>query len=313
MTTTATDNNNLSPFKRAFALLQRVGKSLLFPIAMLPIAAIFLRLGAAIPGDTEFSSFVGQLFLTIGDAVFGTALPFLFAIGIAFGMSKDQRGEAAIVGFSVMVILTVLLSAKTSGDGVSFDGFDFVDKIYHGITLEGGPGFHTVLGGGYNAMLAGNVFTGIFAGSIVAFIYNRFNGIEMPSLLGFFSGRRLVPVLAITATAILGLIWALIFPWFGVGLHYVGKGLGEAQGSRWANGFVMFAYGIVNRLLIPFGLHHAINIPLWFSDIGGIHVDAAGDLLPEILISLLQLLLKVTTQEHSKLDSSQLWCSDFQL
>ena len=291
------NQNNLSIWKRSFALLQRLGKSLLFPIAMLPVAAIFLRLGAAIPGDTEFSAFIGQLFLAIGNAVFGTALPFLFAIGIAFGMTKDSRGEAAIVGFSVMVLLTVLLSSNTNNfkevktaitasgatipaptsTSVNFGGFDFVDKIYSGISLEGGKGFHGIFGGAYNSILAGNVFTGIFAGSIVAFIYNRFNGIEMPSLLGFFSGRRLIPVLSILTATILGLAWALIFPWFGVALHYVGEGLGKAQGNRWANGGIMFAFGIVNRLLIPFGLHHTINTPLWFTSVGGTALDAAGN------------------------------------
>ena len=285
--------SNPSLPKRAFALLQKMGKSLLFPIAMLPIAAIFLRLGAALPKDTEFSAFVGGIVDAIGNAVFGFALPFLFAIGIAFGMSKDQRGEAAIVGFAVMVLLTALLSANipatyagkpvvtnsiTKTAPVSLAGLDFVNKIYHGMTLNGGPGFHGIFGGAYNSILANNVFLGIFAGAMTAFIYNRFNGIEMPSVLGFFSGRRLVPVLAILSLTLLGLVWAMIFPWIGVGLFYMGKGMGTAQGNRFANAGIMGAYGFVNRMLIPFGLHHTINIPLWFTEVGGTFAGKSGDI-----------------------------------
>lgn len=280
-----------SIFKRAFAQLQKLGKSLLFPIAMLPMAAIFLRLGAAIPGDTEFSKAVSDVFMTIGNGVFGDAMPFLFAIGIAFGMSKDQRGEAAIVGFSVMIIMTIMLSRTDNVAAIDtnitnahtfqgvFGSVDIVDKIYHGMTLNGGSGFSGLfLGGKYNAILANNVFTGIFAGSLVAYIYNRFNGIELPSVLGFFSGRRLVPVMALMTTAFAGILYAIVFPWFGAGIYYIGKGMGEAQGSHWGNAGVMGAFGIMNRLLIPFGLHHVINTPLWFTSVGGDWGGKAGDL-----------------------------------
>ncbi|NQZ65846.1 MAG: PTS transporter subunit EIIC [Mycoplasmatales bacterium] len=275
---TRTNNNSnasLSVWKRMFNQLQRIGKSLLYPIAMLPFAAIFLRLGAAIPGgDTApaFAQFISGLFLGIGSAVFDN-LAILFAVGIAFGLSKDNRGEAAIVGLVAMILLNILMT-----DGGQFGGKDFVDKIYHKMTLNGGHGFHGLYGGKYNAILGQNVFTGIFAGSIVAYIYNRYNGIELPSILGFFSGRRLVPVLVLMATVLLGLVYALIFPWLGAGLYYIGKGMGEAQGNHWANAGVMGIYGFVNRLLIPFGLHHVINIPLWFSGVGGEFAGVSGDI-----------------------------------
>lgn len=125
-------------------------------------------------------------------------------------MTKDQRGEAAIVGFSVMVIFTIILASNGP-----FGNADFTDKVYHGMTLNGGHGFHGIFkdqGDVYNKILAKNVFTGIFAGGMVAFIYNRFNGIELPSVLGFFSGRRLIPVLAAMTTVFAGLLYAIIFP-----------------------------------------------------------------------------------------------------
>lgn len=264
------------PFaKKLLAQLQKIGKSLLFPIAMLPLAAILLRIGSAIPQTTEFSKLIATSFLAVANGVFGGALPILFAIGIAFGMSKDQRGEAAITGFVVMVILSVLLS---NSKGL-FGGSDIVHQIYGKITLNGGKGFQKIFEGGtYNNILANNVFTGIFAGSIVAFLYNRFNGIELPSVLGFFSGRRLIPVLSFMGALLAGFLYAIIFPWLGVALYYIGKGMGEAQGTRLANASIMGGFGFVNRLLIPFGLHHVINVPLWFSEVGGSHAGESGDI-----------------------------------
>ncbi len=262
-------NNNI--FKRSLSFLQKIGKSLLFPVAMLPLAAILLRLGAAIPGTTDFSKFISSVFLAIANGVFGNAMPILFAIGISFGMSRENRGEAAIIGFSVMVIFTILLSEN----GI-FGGADLVHQIYGGMKLNGGWGFKGVFGRAYNSILANNVFTGIFAGGIVAYIYNRYNGIELPSILGFFSGRRLIPVLSFIATFVIGIMYAIIFPWFGVGLFYIGKAVGSAQGSRWSNAGIMGFYGIINRLLIPFGLHHVVNTPLWFTEIGGSHVSVTG-------------------------------------
>lgn len=257
-------SNYQSIWKKSFNQLQKIGKSLLFPITMLPFAAIFLRLGVAIPTTTGFSSAIHGIFLTIGNGVFGN-LSILFAVGIAFGLAKDNRGESAIVGLVVMIILNILVA-----DGSKFKGVDFVDKIYGGMILNGNHGFHGLFSGdSYNSILADNVFTGIFAGSLVAYIYNRFNAIELPSILGFFSGRRLVPVLSMIGVVIFGLLYSIIFPWFGAGLFYVGKAMGEAQSSHWGNAGVMGAYGFINRLLIPFGLHHVINIPLWFSSIGG--------------------------------------------
>ena len=260
---------------RAFAKLQQIGKALLFPISMLPLAAILLRVGAAIPGDTEFSKFVASALTSVGNGVFGPALPFLFAIGIAFGMAKDNRGEAAIVGFVVMVMLTILLSNEK---GI-YGGFDFVDKIYHNMTLNNGHGFTGLFDKSkYNDILAFNVFTGIFAGSIVAYIYNKFNGIELPSLLGFFSGRRLVPVLSMIGAIVAGLIYAVVFPWLGAALYYLGEGLGNAAQNHWGKAGVMGVYGVINRLLIPFGLHHVINVPLWFSSVGGSFNGVNGDI-----------------------------------
>ena len=201
-----------SMFKRVFGQLQRIGKALLFPIAMLPFAAIFLRMGGgAVFGDTsEFSTVVNGIMLAIGNAVFDN-LAMLFAIGVAFGLSKDNRGEAAIIGFITYLLLTYMISSSH---------LDLIKHIYSGVDLGGkgqGTGFHKLFSSpatnqasgfkdSYDAILINNVLAGITVGGVVAFVYNKFSGLEMPSILGFFSGRRLIPVLSLITGVLVGVI-----------------------------------------------------------------------------------------------------------
>ncbi|MGL4951705.1 MAG: PTS transporter subunit EIIC [Mycoplasma sp.] len=288
---------------KAFQSLGRIGKALMFPIAVLPIAAIFLRLGAQFASDTEFSSFIKSMFLAAGNTVFDN-LFMLFGIGVAFGLTKDNRGEAALVGFVGMTLLSLMMGSGGIG------GMDFVDKIYGTINFDmpaldalksgrfgvpeallkmiEGPardeailnwanenltGFHRLFGTSYNSILAQNVLNGIISGGLVAFIYNRFNGIELPKALGFFSGRRLIPILVVLAMLIFGLLWAVIFPWIGWSLFQLSSALTSATGNQYANASIAGVYATLNRLLIPFGLHHVPNTFFWF--VLGSH-DAVG-------------------------------------
>ena len=264
-------------FKRVFNLLGRVGKALMFPIAVLPIAAILMRIGAQIPDNKDvlnapgFTVFVQKTLAAVGDTVFSN-LHILFAIGIAFGLTKDNRGEAAISGFIGMILLTMLM--KSNG------GADLPNQIYKGIEfspINGGEnltGFHRIFVNKYDDILANNVLNGIIAGSIVAFIYNRFNNIELPQILGFFNGRRLVPVLVILSMLLFTIVWAIVFPWIGWALYEFSKALSSATQNQWAAASISGIYVFLNRLLIPFGLHHVPNTMFWF--VLGEHVDSAG-------------------------------------
>ena len=255
--------------KKLLSSIQNLGKSLLFPIAMLPLAAIMLRIGAAVPANTEFSKGVGQVLMTFGNAVFGPALPFLFAIGIAFGLAKDNRGEAAIVGFTGMALATIFLSS-----GGPFGGIDLVDKLYATVDFgDGKVGFHAIFPRSYDNVLALNVLLGITIGLVVSSTYNRFREVELPSVLAFFSGRRLIPVLAAMFIFLAVILYAVIFPWFGYVLFKLSDAMATATGDRWANSGIMAGYGFINRLLIPFGLHHIPNTIFWFTL--GEHVSAA--------------------------------------
>ena len=264
-------------FKNAFNFLSRIGKALMFPIAVLPIAAILMRIGAQIPVNGAeitnapvFVAFVQKLLAAVGATVFDN-LHMLFAIGVAFGLTKDNRGEAAITGFVGMVLLTLLMSSN---------GADLPNQIYQGINfspIQGGEnltGFHRIFVGKYDQILATNVLNGIIMGIIVAFIYNRFNDLELPKILGFFNGRRLVPVLVILSTLIFTLVWAIIFPWIGWALYQFSGALSQATGNRWAAASISGIYVFLNRLLIPFGLHHVPNTLFWF--VLGEHPSTTG-------------------------------------
>ena len=203
-------SGKISGPKRALALLQRIGKALLFPIAMLPLAAIFLRMQGVFGSDTELAAIVNGIMGAIGNGVFDN-LPVLFAVGVAFGLAKDNRGEAAIVGFVAFMILQGLILGSK---------LDLIGHIYKGLELGGtgkGDAFHKVFSapatsqaGGfkdsYDAILINNVIAGITVGGVVAYVYNKFSGLEMPSVLGFFSGRRLIPVLGMMAAVVVGIL-----------------------------------------------------------------------------------------------------------
>lgn len=259
------------------AKLSALGKALMFPIAVLPIAGILNRIGAQIPATdvSNFTLFVGGLFRSVGNVVFNN-LHILFGIGVAFGFTKDNRGEAALVGFIGILLLSYLM-----GNGYSsFPGVDLPKQIYGGIDFpkpsaeqiasgeysDNSIGFERIFGiKKYNSILANNVLNGIISGCLIAFIYNKFNSIELPKILGFFSGRRLIPVLGILSIVFFGIVYAIIFPWIGYLLYLISNGLISATGNTYANAGISGVYSFLNRLLIPFGLHHVPNTLFWFT------------------------------------------------
>ena len=218
-----------------FGNLQKVGKSLMLPVSVLPIAGILLGVGAA-----KFSilpDVVSQLMEQAGGAVFGN-MALLFAIGVALGFTKNDgvAGLAAAVGYFIMMQTIETLA----------------------------PGANT------------GVLGGIVAGGIAAAMYNRFFNITLPDYLGFFAGKRAVPIMTGFVAIIMGAILSIIWPPIGAGI---------ASFSHWAanqNPTVAFGiYGVVERSLIPFGLHHIWNVPFFFE--AGSCVNSSGEQLNGIL------------------------------
>ncbi|TNK82931.1 PTS glucose transporter subunit IIABC [Mycoplasmopsis pullorum] len=243
-------NKNMSFGQKIISKLGRIGAVLMFPIAVLPIAAILMRIGADVPNATAFSAAVQKLVLQSGEIVFAN-MPILFAIGLAFGFTQQKRGEAAFAGFVAMVLLNALLS-----------GGGFVTLIYN-------SKFDAIYGKKFDSIMANNVLNGIIVGSLVAWIYNRFWNAELPKVLGFFAGRRLIPALAILATGVFAIVWAVIFPWISYAIYAISKWMSDntsptQPNARWVRASIMGGYGFINRLLIPFGLHHIPNNLFWF-------------------------------------------------
>ncbi|HHO9738879.1 TPA: N-acetylglucosamine-specific PTS transporter subunit IIBC [Escherichia coli] len=222
--------------------LQKVGRALMVPVATLPAAAILMGVGYWIDpvgwgGDNALAAF----FIKSGSAIIDN-MSVLFAIGVAYGMSKDKDGAAALTGFVGFLVLTTLCSPAA---------VSMIQKI---------PADQVPAAFGKIS----NQFVGILVGIISAELYNRFSGIELPKALSFFSGRRLVPILTsfvmIVVAFILMYIWPVIFD----GLVNFGEHI-QKLGSVGAG-----VYAFFNRLLIPVGLHHALNSVFWF-DVAGIN------------------------------------------
>jgi N-acetylglucosamine PTS system EIICBA or EIICB component len=220
-----------------FAQLQRLGKSLMLPIAVLPAAGILLRLGQPdLLGRIE-APVIGPFFKAMsaaGDALFSN-LPLLFAVGVAIGFAKKADGStalSAVVGYLVV---------------------QAVFKTMSPIVLAG-----QVDKSGDQALINYSVFAGIVVGLVTAWLFDRYHTIQLPSYLGFFGGRRFVPIVVSLACLFIAFAMSYFYPIFDAGL----TSLGEFIGGSGAIG--AFVYGFANRMLIPLGLHHIPNSYIWF-------------------------------------------------
>ncbi|WP_313805395.1 glucose-specific PTS transporter subunit IIBC [Cytobacillus sp.] len=248
-------------FKRAFGVLQKVGKALMLPVALLPAAGILLALGAALknPALLELAPFldnngvkmVASIMQNAGDIVFGN-LPVLFAVGVAVGLAGGDgvAGLAAIIGYLIMNI-----TMGTAG----------------GITAEdvNGLNYANVLG---IPTLQTGVFGGIIVGIIAASLYNKFYEMELPSYLGFFAGKRFVPIITAGTAVLLGLLMLVIWPPIQTALNAFSQNMVNANLTISA-----FIFGVIERSLIPFGLHHIFYSPFWYEF--GEYVTKAGEVV----------------------------------
>ncbi|USR79219.1 N-acetylglucosamine-specific PTS transporter subunit IIBC [Arcanobacterium pinnipediorum] len=231
--------------------LQRLGKALMGAVAVMPVAAILMGIGYWIdPDGWGANSVLASVLIKSGAAVLDN-LGWLFAIAIAFGLSRDNNGAAALSGFIGFATIKMLLNEKAVA------GFQGVDLE----ALEGDAKLDWV-SQGWGAMGDKNVLVGIVIGILAAWVYNRFSRTKLPPFLAFFSGRRLVPIvtalLAIVLAGVLYFVWPFIYS----ALFHFGQSI-QGLGAVGAG-----IYGFANRLLIPTGLHHALNSIFWFDVIG---------------------------------------------
>jgi glucose PTS system EIICBA or EIICB component len=245
-------------FKKAFGVLQQVGQALMLPVALLPAAGLLLGIGNAAQQETmlNFMPFLSadwiQLTASVmedaGGIIFGN-LPLIFAVGVAIGLAKDGAAAlAALVGY------LVLNQVMSSWLGITPD------------MLTDDPSFALVFG---IPTLQTGVFGGIIVGLIAAFSYKKFHDIEMPSFLGFFAGKRFVPIATAAIAFVAGLALLVIWPPVQAGMNNASLWLLE-EGTYIA----VFFFGFIKRLLIPFGLHHIFHAPFWYEF--GTYTTTAG-------------------------------------
>lgn len=247
-------------FKKAFGVLQKVGKALMLPVAILPAAGILLALGTALqnPVLTDIAPFlnnsaveiVSSIMSNAGNIVFAN-LPLLFAVGVAVGLAGGEgvAGLAAIIGYLIMNV------TMGTALGVTAD-----DKIVGHTEILGIP------------TLATGVFGGIIVGVVAAMLYNRFYEIELPPYLGFFAGKRFVPIITAATAVLLGLVMIVVWPPIQAGLNAFSQNMVHANLTLSA-----FIFGVIERSLIPFGLHHIFYSPFWFEF--GEYTTKAGEIV----------------------------------
>lgn len=260
--------------------LQRIGKAIMLPIAALPVAGILLGIGGSLLNIANLSdapsiyqpliSFVSIPFVTIiltimqgiGDIVFGN-LPILFALGTAIGLAKEDKGTAglaSVFGFLIMnQVISILLSVGATPLGVlTSDSVPSEYTQYVTTTL----GIFT---------LNMSVFGGIITGIVTATLHNKYYKIQLPQVIGFFSGSRFVPIVVSLAMAVVGGILAFAWPFIQDTIAMIAL-LVKNSGA-----FGTFLFGFIERALIPFGLHHIFYTPFWYGSFvdGQVLIDGA--------------------------------------
>jgi N-acetylglucosamine PTS system EIICBA or EIICB component len=251
----AAENKGPTWGSRTMAVLQRIGRSLMLPVAVLPAAALLVRLGTTdMLGSESLPGFVTKFasFMAAGGGAILDNMPLLFAVGIAIGFAKKSDGStalAAVVGYLVFQkVLGTFTDPNLPQVATAVDGkVVMVDK----------------------AVNAG-VLGGVVMGLVVALLYQRFYRTKLPDWAGFFGGRRLVPILSAFAGLFIGIVFGYIWPVLGAGLHHFGEWL-VGSGAVGAG-----IFGVANRALIPIGMHHLLNSFPWFQ--AGSYEGKSGDI-----------------------------------
>lgn len=253
---------------KIFGVLQRVGRSFMLPIAILPVAGLLLGLGQSFTNETMLETYgllrimgPGTAFYAVfrvmsdaGNIVFAN-LPIIFAMGVAIGMAKKEKEVAALAAAIAFFIMHASISSMIVISGGAEQMLSGATASVCGITS-----------------LQMGVFGGIIVGLGVAALHNRFYKIELPQVLSFFGGTRFVPIISALVYTLVGILMFFIWPVIQTGIYAVGD---VVLKSGYAGTWV---YGFMERLLIPFGLHHVFYLPFWQTGLGGT-MEVAGQVI----------------------------------
>ncbi|MCK0472438.1 glucose-specific PTS transporter subunit IIBC [Halalkalibacter sp. APA_J-10(15)] len=250
-------------FKKSFGVLQRVGKALMLPVALLPAAGILLAFGdalqnpditSAIPAlEATWVVMLASIMQSAGSIVFDN-LPLLFAVGVAIGLSNGDgvAGLAAIIGY-LIINVTMGVMGGIHADMINAEN----------------PQYSLILG---IPTLGTGVFGGVIAGLLGSYMYNKFFNIELPPYLGFFAGKRFVPIATAFFALFVGVLLHFVWPSVQTGMNAISYLMVDSNRT-----IAAFIFGVIERALIPFGLHHIFYSPFWFEF--GQYTNAAGQLI----------------------------------
>ena len=244
-----------------FSLLQRVGRAFMLPIALLPIAGLLLGVGASLtnttmlteygllgamgPGTVSFAVF--SLLSSVGSVIFDN-LPIIFAMGVALGMAEHEKATATLSAAIAFFVMHTTIHSLLSLTG----------RLEPGVMPEG-----TVASVVGIESLQMGVFGGILVGLGVAALTNRFYKIRLPQVISFFGGSRFIPIISTTVYLLVGALMFFVWPYLQSGIFALGN---LVLRSGYAGTFI---YGLIERILIPFGLHHVFYLPFWQTGLGG--------------------------------------------
>ena len=260
---------------KIFGVLQRVGRSFMLPIAILPVAGLLLGIGSSFTNETTIATYGLQKILgsgtllnslliimnKVGSAVFDN-LPLIFAVGVAIGMAKKEKEVAALSALIAYFVMNVAINAMLLINGeITADG-----QIAAGV-LEG-----TVTSVCGIQSLQMGVFGGIIVGLGVAALHNRFHKIVLPNALSFFGGSRFVPIISTIVYMFVGILMYFVWPVVQNGIYALG---GLVTGTGYVGTLI---FGLIKRALIPFGLHHVFYLPFWQTGVGGT-MEVGGQLI----------------------------------
>ena len=243
---------------KVFGVLQRVGRSFMLPIAILPVAGLLMGIGSSFTNATtietyRLTSILGEgtilhallvIMSTVGSAVFDN-LPLIFAVGVAIGMAKKEKEVSALSAVIAYFVMNTAINAMLKISGQILESGQIADTVLEG-TIASSCGILTLQMG---------VFGGIIVGLGVAALHNRFYKIQLPNALSFFGGTRFVPIISTVVYMFVGILLYFIWPVVQNGIYALG---GLVTGSGYIGTLI---FGLIKRSLIPFGLHHVFYMP----------------------------------------------------
>lgn len=260
---------------KIFSVLQRVGRSFMLPIAILPVAGLLLGIGSSFTNATtietyHLTSILGEgtimnallmIMNKVGSAVFDN-LPLIFAVGVAIGMAKKEKEVSALSAVIAYFVMNTAINAMLTITGQILDNGEIAESVLEG-TITSVCGIQSLQMG---------VFGGIIVGLGVAALHNKFYRIQLPSALSFFGGTRFVPIISTIVYMFVGILLYFVWPVVQNGIYALG---GLVTGSGYVGTLI---FGLIKRALIPFDLHHVFYMPFWQTAVGGT-MEVAGQMV----------------------------------